>query len=117
MTKRGHLALQDVLQDVRPGFACGANLEKGVFQFRMNNITTRGEFDFSRVRRVPNDTKRIDRYIVEQGDILFNATNSPELVGKSAIFQGLDEPAVFSNHFLRHGQWLPFHNQQHLRTE
>jgi type I restriction enzyme S subunit len=33
--------------------------------------------------------------------VLFNATNSPELVGKSAYFPGLDEPATFSNHFLR----------------
>lgn len=40
-------------------------------------------------------------FFVEPGDILFNATNSPELVGKSAFFPGYDEPAVFSNHFLR----------------
>ncbi len=33
--------------------------------------------------------------------MLFNATNSPELVGKTAYFSGCDEPAVFSNHFVR----------------
>ncbi len=34
------------------------------------------------------------------GDILFNNTNSPELVGKTALFQGDDSPA-FSNHMTR----------------
>jgi type I restriction enzyme S subunit len=38
---------------------------------------------------------------VQPGDVLFNATNSPDLVGKTAFFPGLEEPAVFSNHFLR----------------
>ncbi|HSH61745.1 MAG TPA: restriction endonuclease subunit S [Acidimicrobiales bacterium] len=33
--------------------------------------------------------------------MLFNATNSPELVGKTAYLEVLDEPAVFSNHFVR----------------
>lgn len=38
---------------------------------------------------------------LESGDILFNATNSPELVGKTALFCGYDEPVTFSNHFIR----------------
>jgi type I restriction enzyme S subunit len=32
---------------------------------------------------------------------LFNATNSPDLVGKTAFFGGCDEPVVYSNHFIR----------------
>jgi len=73
----------------------------GVFQFRMNNITTDGRLDFTKQRRVPKSTRNLDSFLVEPGDVLFNATNSPELVGKSAFFPGLDEPAAFSNHFLR----------------
>ena len=83
------------------GFACGEDAEDGVFQFRMNNITADGQLDFTRQRRVPLGTKSIDRYLIANGDVLFNATNSPELVGKSAYFPGFSEPAVFSNHFLR----------------
>lgn len=34
-------------------------------------------------------------------DVLFNNTNSTELVGKSALFVDHDEPVTFSNHFTR----------------
>jgi type I restriction enzyme S subunit len=67
----------------------------------MNNITTEGQLDLSKRRRVPRDYRNIERFLVRPGDVLFNATNSPDLVGKTAFFPGLDEPAVFSNHFLR----------------
>jgi type I restriction enzyme S subunit len=93
--------LSDVLVEARPGFACGEDVEDGVFQFRMNNVTTKGLIDLTKKRRVPRDTRNLDTYLVEQGDVLFNATNSHDLVGKTAYFTGLDEPAVFSNHFLR----------------
>jgi type I restriction enzyme S subunit len=93
--------LSEVLADAKPGFACGEDPSDGVFQFRMNNVTTEGQLDLSKKRRVPRDTRNLELYLVEPGDVLFNATNSPELVGKSAFFVGHDEPAVFSNHFLR----------------
>ena len=93
-------ALSDLL-DAQPGFACGEDPADGVFQFRMNNITSEGRLDFSKKRRVPKRTRNLDHFLLRPGDVLFNATNSPELVGKSGFFPGYDEPAVFSNHFLR----------------
>lgn len=93
--------LGDVVVEARPGFASGHDLDEGIFQFRMNNLTRDGHFDLSKRRRVPSDTKKIDSFLLRPGDVLFNATNSPELVGKSAYIGDLDEPAVFSNHFLR----------------
>ena len=101
MSSPANAALGDVLVEARPGFACGDDAADGVFQFRMNNITTEGQLDLSKKRRVPRNSRNIDRYLVEPGDVLFNATNSPDLVGKTAYFPGLEEPAVFSNHFLR----------------
>jgi type I restriction enzyme S subunit len=95
------LPLSDVLVDARPGFACGEDSEHGVFQFRMNNVTIDGQLDFSKKRRVPRESRDLKTYLVKYGDVLFNATNSPELVGKSAFFAGNGEPSVFSNHFLR----------------
>ncbi len=94
-------ALSDVLADATPGFACGEDLDDGVFQFRMNNITTEGQLDLTKRRRVPRDYRNIERFFLQPGDVLFNATNSPDLVGKTAFFPGLEEPAVFSNHILR----------------
>ncbi len=93
--------LSDLLADAKSGFACGEDPPDGVFQFRMNNVTTEGTLDLSKKRRVPKTTRNLEAFLVESGDVLFNATNSPELVGKSAFFPGHEEPAVFSNHFLR----------------
>jgi type I restriction enzyme S subunit len=67
----------------------------------MNNVTRDGRWDFAKKRYVPVSGKPMDRFLLRQGDVLFNATNSPELVGKTALVKHLDEPAVFSNHFLR----------------
>jgi len=93
--------LDDLLDDIQPGFASGQNESDGVLQVRMNNVKPDGSWDWSKERRVPATLKQLDKYSLQSGDILFNTTNSPEQVGKSALFQGADEPVSFSNHFLR----------------
>ena len=93
--------LGDVLADVKPGFATGDDLDDGVFQFRMHNFTRESALDLTKRRRVNATAKQLEMQSVAPGDVLFNATNSPELVGKSALIGELDEPAVFSNHFMR----------------
>jgi type I restriction enzyme, S subunit len=95
------LPISQVLTDVKSGFACGEDSFDGMFQFRMNNIDREGTLNLSKIRRVPRSIRNINTFLVESGDVLFNATNSPELVGKTLFFSGHDEPVVFSNHFLR----------------
>lgn len=95
------LPLSKVLINAKSGFACGEDCADGVFQFRMNNITVEGNLNLSKMRRVPESSRNLGTFLVQPGDVLFNATNSPELVGKTAFFSGYNEPAVFSNHFLR----------------
>jgi type I restriction enzyme S subunit len=94
------VALGDVITEARSGFACGADVDDGLLQVRMNNVTVDGGLNFAQQRRVPNDVDR-SAFLLQSHDVLFNATNSPELVGKTALFRGRDEPVVFSNHFLR----------------
>jgi type I restriction enzyme S subunit len=47
-----------------------------------------------------SDEKEIDKYKLTIGDVLFNRTNSPELVGKTAVFNG-EEPAIFAGYLIR----------------
>ena len=95
-------ALGTLLEEVQPGFACGREDREGVFQFRMHNVSKTSDIKLDKRRRVPaNAHKRMDHFLVRAGDVLFNATNSPEGVGKSVLVPVLNEPAVFSNHFLR----------------
>jgi type I restriction enzyme, S subunit len=93
--------LGEILASADSGFASGDNLQNGVAQLRMNNVTRAGTLDWSAIRRVPADVRKIEKYSLRPGDIVFNSTNSPDLVGKTALFHGFNEPVLFSNHFLR----------------
>jgi len=93
--------LGQLLKTVQSGFASGKRDPNGVIQMRMNNVTTDGNLDWTSFIRVPASEKQFDKYRLYPGDVLFNATNSPNLVGKTAMFRGYTEPVVFSNHFVR----------------
>lgn len=93
--------LGEVIRDAQAGFACGQRDDLGVVQLRMNNLDTRGNFVWENVLRVPIQGNNIEKFLLEPGDVLFNNTNSTELVGKSAIFDTYIEPIVYSNHFTR----------------
>lgn len=93
--------LRELIEEAQGGFASGERDAEGVIQLRMNNVTTDGGFDWSSFLRVPADAETIERYKLRPGDVLFNNTNSTELVGKSVYFEAHEEPVVFSNHFTR----------------
>ena len=93
--------LGDVIAEARPGFACGERDPNGVVQLRMNNVNTRGTVVWNEFIRVPADNDLVEKFRLVEGDIVFNNTNSTELVGKTALFTGYAEPVVYSNHFTR----------------
>lgn len=90
----------DLIESVQNGFPSGKRDKNGIVQIRMNNITTDGQLCFDDYLLVPIP-KNISRYSLEEGDILFNNTNSIDLVGKSAIFTKQAFECTFSNHFTR----------------
>ena len=56
---------------------------------RMNNITYDGHLDLSDLKYIDVSEDELEKCVVRKGDILFNRTNSLELVGKTAVF---DQP-------------------------
>ncbi|MDR2384606.1 MAG: restriction endonuclease subunit S [Tannerella sp.] len=92
--------LADIMLKTQSGFAEGQRDDEGIIQLRMNNVTKDCRFDKTAITRVPIN-KIAKTYYIETGDVLFNNTNSPELVGKSVIFEKINEPMVFSNHFTK----------------
>lgn len=93
------------LVKIKTGFACAKkNLvpaDQGIAQLRPFNIATHGKIDLSEVYYIPPDYKDgTEAYALEPGHVLFNNTNSVELVGKTAL---VTEPmqCVFSNHIYR----------------
>jgi type I restriction enzyme S subunit len=67
---------------------------------RMNNITYDGRINLSDLKYIDLDKRMRDRFLVTDGDILFNRTNSQELVGKSAVYRGEDNIA-FAGYLVR----------------
>lgn len=47
-----------------------------------------------------NNQEEIEKYSLKYNDVLFNRTNSPELVGKTGIYQS-KEPAIFAGYLIR----------------
>lgn len=92
--------LASVVDQALTGFASGEDVEDGLLQVRMNNITTDGTIDWTKRRRVPPPNSKKGAPFVKAGDVLFNHTNSPDLVGKSAYFSGFSEAVTYSNHFI-----------------
>lgn len=96
-----HVPLERVVVDLQPGFACQPTEgDNGIPQLRTNNISTDGRIDLSEVKRVPATDSQLERYALRPRDILFNNTNSPSLVGKTAFFTE-EGTYLFSNHMTR----------------
>jgi len=60
------------------------------------NIDREGRFDLTETRFVDGEAPKL----LQRGDVLFNNTNSPELIGKTTVISS-DEPLAFSNHMTR----------------
>jgi type I restriction enzyme, S subunit len=54
---------------------------------RMGNLTSNGGWKLDDLKFINFEQKEIGKYTVKSGDILFNRTNSPDLVGKTAVFR------------------------------
>lgn len=60
-----------------------------------------------------SDKEEIGKYILAEGDVLFNRTNSPELVGKSALYRG-EYPAAFAGYLIRVNHFKNIVSSQYL---
>ena len=69
---------------------------------RMGNIQN-GEIDFSDLVYSNNDVD-FSKLELKKGDVLFNRTNSPEWVGKTAIFRNHKTPCIFAGYLIRINQ-------------
>ena len=65
---------------------------------RMGNIQD-GKIDWEKLVYTSNE-KEIQKYTLKPKTVLFNRTNSPELVGKTAIYRG-ETPAIFAGYLIR----------------
>ena len=87
-------AIGDIVTEVRYGTSKPA-VEKGKYPYlRMNNITSDGHLDLNDLKYIDIPDDEIEKCVVRKGDILFNRTNSIELVGKTAMYDLLEDMVI-----------------------
>ena len=75
--------------------------ENGKYKYlRMGNLTINGELDLSSLKTIDIPDDEVEKCIVRYGDILFNRTNSLDLIGKTCMFN-LEEPMVIAGYIIR----------------
>lgn len=94
-------SLGDCCMQVQYGTSTKANdCGVGVPVLRMGNVTYDGALDHDDLKHVALSDGDIAKYGLRAGDILFNRTNSRELVGKTGLWDGRF-PAVAASYFVR----------------
>jgi type I restriction enzyme, S subunit len=93
--------LGDVLASVDYGSSTKASpTGAGLPIIRMGNVTTAGDLDLDDLKFVELSEGDVERFRLRVGDLLFNRTNSKELVGKTGMWnESLD--AVVASYFIR----------------
>lgn len=93
--------ISDIIIKTQYGTSSKADEQKCEFKvIRMNNITYNGQWDFSSMKYVDLNEKDKEKYLVYKGEVLFNRTNSKELVGKTAVYKE-EEPMAYAGYLVK----------------
>ena len=90
----------DIATDVRYGTSRPAT-ERGKYPYlRMNNLTYEGYLDLTDLKHIDIPDNEVEKCVVRNGDVLFNRTNSVELVGKTCVYN-LDSDMIIAGYIIR----------------
>jgi len=103
-----YITLDKLCKSFQYGTSKKSMPEGKISVLRMGNLQN-GEIDWNDLVYTSNE-EEIEKYSLEPGTVLFNRTNSPELVGKTAIYRG-ECPAIFA------GYLIMINNYQELDSE
>jgi type I restriction enzyme S subunit len=92
--------IKDLVAEVKYGTSSKAQ-ELGDYPYlRMNNITYSGHMNYANLKYISVPIKDKEKYITRKGDILFNRTNSKELVGKTGLITD-DVERIIAGYLIR----------------
>ncbi|MGH0364212.1 restriction endonuclease subunit S [Sinorhizobium meliloti] len=75
-------------------------MEDGVPVLTMGNIQN-GRVIWSNEKRIPRSSEDLPALYLKKHDLLYNRTNSAELVGKTGIYLGEDDVRTFASYLIR----------------
>lgn len=92
--------LKNFLSSFQYGLSTKATEEPiGTPMLRMNNVINT-ELDIADLKYIQIEQSQKEKLLLEKGDLLFNRTNSKELVGKAAVFE-LEGEYTFASYLIR----------------
>lgn len=91
----------DMLESASYGTSEKSGTEGEFPVLRMNNITRNGDLDLGDLKYMDLHQADHEKYLVRAGDVLFNRTNSAELVGKAAIVPASAPPLAYAGYLVR----------------
>ena len=92
--------VDQVSTTVKYGSSAKTSLDlEGVPVLRMGNIQE-GTLNLERLKHLPLDHSEFPKLLLANGDLLFNRTNSAELVGKTAVYRGRPDPCSFASYLI-----------------
>ena len=92
--------VDQVAELVQYGSSSKTSLQADVPVLRMGNIQG-GELEVQSLKYLPAGHREFPALLLRDGDLLFNRTNSAELVGKSAVYNGQVSPCSFASYLIR----------------
>lgn len=90
--------LKDLCTKFKYGTSTKSKPEGKVPVLRMGNLQ-KGYIDWGNLVYTSDDNE-INKFELIKGDLLFNRTNSPELVGKTSIYNG-EQEAIYAGYLIR----------------
>ena len=92
-------AIDDVAVTTQYGLSVRGQAS-GTYPILRMNCQEDGKVHYRDLQFIDLDSESYDRFRVRPGDLLFNRTNSIDLVGRMAIIED-DRPAVFASYLVR----------------
>ena len=92
----GQVVLDTKLGTTKRGMGKGSNIPL----LKMGNMNW-GGLNFNKLEYIDEEILESEDFILKSGDFLFNTRNTPELVGKSAVWNDRLPKAVFDNNINR----------------
>jgi type I restriction enzyme S subunit len=90
----------DIVESTDYGSSAKANASGRYPILRMGNITSDGQIDLTDLKYLDLPGPNAERYLLRRNDVLFNRTNSADLVGKAAVYRG-PEPMAYAGYLIR----------------
>lgn len=90
----------ELTEDIKYGTSLPSTPNGQYGYLRMNNITEDGKLNIENLKYIDVPEKDFAKCVVKKGDVLFNRTNSVELVGKTCVYE-LDYAMVIAGYIIR----------------